>query len=144
MGPAKGAFRRLQEKFGKVKPQHEYCRRDGSRLGHVSEDFSLTLRYTALACKWCSMEDQNFQDFKGRFDHAAKLLQDNDQRKRVEGAHMIVKLVEDGAGVIGGEASIHEAGPFVYCPNCRHIVGERASVHQDMEFGPCPNCGHKV
>ena len=131
MDPAKVPFRWLHQKFGKVKPQNECCRYDGSRLTYVSTDFSLSLRYTTLACRWCIRRDPEYQDFRARLHQAAKLLQDNDHEKRVEGASLIVKLVEEGASVR------QVVGPFRYCGNCGHTV-EEPGVDR-----ACPNCGHR-
>jgi hypothetical protein len=78
----------------------EVVPRDGSLATYVSKDF-LEFRYTAFACRYCFHKDPEFQDFNERFDEAAKFLQDNDHANHLEGASMIVELVEEGVGVIG-------------------------------------------
>jgi hypothetical protein len=136
MNLAKVPFHWLQQKFGKVKPRSEYCRYDGTRLSPLSTDFSLMIRYTTLGCRWCIRKDPEYQDFKARLHEAAKLLQDGDHEKRVEGASIIVKLVEEGASVR------QLVGPFRYCGNCGHTV-EEPGVDNEGQFLPCPNCGHR-
>ena len=77
------------------------CPNDGSfDLRYYSKDF-LTFRYTMFNCPSLLEKEPKYRYFKEKFDEAAKLLRDNDHAKRVEGASIIVKLVEEGAGVIG-------------------------------------------
>ena len=102
---------------GAVVPRQGRCHCHGSLLRYDSRDL-LVLQYTTIACNWCFVNDQKYQEFRWDFDEAASLLQDDDRGKRVDGAYMIVDLVEEGTRVIGPTTSTRFRGrPYGCCPN---------------------------
>jgi hypothetical protein len=63
-------------------------------LSYFTRDF-LPLRYTAFTCWWCVEKEPKYREFREKADEVAKHLQDNDHRTRVEGACLLVELVEE-------------------------------------------------